>query len=585
MRSLRDRLRGSESSADADPIAHDAESMWNALYTLGVGAVGVVDDRGAVYPDRRRLSVEVWFGVGDRWLRGGSGDGVRQRRSDGLPIIETRQRVGESDVVQTAWADESGDGKGRINVHLANETDDAVIAAVVVRPFGAIEPGTIDSIRCVDSLIVTNGRPVVDIGRVPGDCATAQDISREAPAVLDAVSVATGDQADSWEMSDPNGAASLAAMIPLTPGVDRTLQILDGREEATVAPAPLDAVVRGWKHHLSDAAEIELPRWPAHLFTSLSSSLLGAAAQTGRPLGDRTWSLTDDAIVVSALGAIGLGASGAPITADLLGGVVSSNVGREHWVDVAAAIAGITGTPEGEAVLVHEREAVAAVVGHVLSTSYNGAIAVPLVEAIAISNGPEAASDAAQIVGKAPRGDGARALLRHGWIDSGTASAEDFARGDRPKTAEAIAIEMIASASRGEPSEPLVALRSQAGSSWRWARDGCGDSPHARAQLALALVAWCRTQRVDNGVLTIDLLPGMRPEWYGQSLSFSRLPVAGARLSCALRWHGARPALLWEFEGEVPAGCRLTCARLDTDFETDDSSGEVLLSVPPGGPE
>ena len=142
MRSLRDRLSRTEPSANVAPIADDAISTWNSLYTLDVGAVGVVDDRGALYPHRRGLSVEVWFGVGERWLRGGSGDGVRQRRSDGLPVIETRQRVGESDVVQTAWADESGDGKGRINVHLSNETDDAVIAAVVVRPFGAIESGT-----------------------------------------------------------------------------------------------------------------------------------------------------------------------------------------------------------------------------------------------------------------------------------------------------------------------------------------------------------------------------------------------------------------------------------------------------------
>ena len=386
-------------------------------------------------------------------------------------------------------------------------------------------------------------------------------------------------------MSDPSGAASLAAVIPLTPGVDRTLQILDGREEATVAPAPLDAVVRGWKHHIGNAAEIELPRWPAHLFASLSSSLLGAAAHTGRPMGDRSWQVSDDAIIVSALAAIGLGDSGVRITAGLLSGVVTGALGRDHWVDVAAAIAGIAGTAEGDAVLVHEREAVAAVVGHVLSTSHNAALAERLVEAIAISNGPDAASDAAQITGKQPQGANLNALLRHGFLTSSTVNTEDLNHADRPKTPEAVSIEMIASALRGVPSEPLVALRGQAGSSWRWSRDGCGDSPHVRAQLAIALVSWCYALDVDQGAHTIDLLPGMRPDWYGQSLSFRRLPVAGSLLSCALRWHGARPALLWEFDGDVPEGTRITCSRLDLDFESINSSGEVLLSVPPGGPQ
>ena len=71
MRSLRDRLRGAQPVDDAPDIADDAVTAWNSLYTLGIGAVGAVDNRGVVYPDRRPLSVEVWFGVGERWLRGG----------------------------------------------------------------------------------------------------------------------------------------------------------------------------------------------------------------------------------------------------------------------------------------------------------------------------------------------------------------------------------------------------------------------------------------------------------------------------------------------------------------------------------
>ena len=578
MRSLRDRFRGPQPSMESTPIADDAVAVWNTVYTLGIGAVGGVDDRGAIFPDRRQLSVEVWFGVGDRWMSGGSADGVRQRRVSGLPIIETRQRVGESDLVQTAWADESGDGQGRINVQLANETDDAVIAAIVVRPLTRLGAGSIEKIRCVDELIVANGRPLVAIGRVPGDCATAHDDSREGTAVLDAVSLPTGERANSWETVDPTGAACLAAMIPLTPGVDRTIQILDGREEATVAPAPLDAVERGWGSHVAQAAEIELPSWPNHLFPSLRSSLLAAVDDRRRPVGDSTWSLADDALIVSALGALGLGEAGVATTARLLTDVRRGHLQRDRWPDVAAAMAAVVGTVDGDAMLAHERETVATVAGYMLSLTHENDIAPALIAAVAVSNGPAAASDAAQIRGKADDGI-ARGLLRHGWLGSTPLPSEA-----KPTsvTAEHVAMEMIASAHRGEPSEPLVHLRSKAGSSWRWGRDGCGDSPHVRAQIVLGLASWCRRVRPVGTGGTIDLLPGMRPKWYGQSLSFSRMPAAGARMSCALRWHGARPALLWEFDGDVPEGYEVTCRQLDPSFSSTERSGEVLLEAPPG---
>jgi hypothetical protein len=51
------------------------------------------------------------------------------------------------------------------------------------------------------------------------------------------------------------------------------------------------------------------------------------------------------------------------------------------------------------------------------------------------------------------------------------------------------------------------------------------------------------------------------------------------RLSCAIRWHGYRPALLWELERRagdpvVP----LSCPGLDPTWSSTEASGEVLLA-------
>ena len=104
MRPLRQLLGRSATGVDATTTA-DAPTgpatPWNTLYTLQSGAVADVDDRGAVYPRNRPVSVEVWFGHGERWIRGSTGDGLRQTRLEGLPIIETRQKLDDGDVVQT----------------------------------------------------------------------------------------------------------------------------------------------------------------------------------------------------------------------------------------------------------------------------------------------------------------------------------------------------------------------------------------------------------------------------------------------------------------------------------------------------
>jgi hypothetical protein len=74
----------------------------------------------------------------------------------------------------------------------------------------------------------------------------------------------------------------------------------------------------------------------------------------------------------------------------------------------------------------------------------------------------------------------------------------------------------------------------------------------------------------------IDLLPGFRPEWLGQHLAAHDIPLRRGRCSFAVRWHGARPALLWD----VPEGVRLRAPVLDPDWESREPVGETLLAEP-----
>lgn len=74
-------------------------------------------------------------------------------------------------------------------------------------------------------------------------------------------------------------------------------------------------------------------------------------------------------------------------------------------------------------------------------------------------------------------------------------------------------------------------------------------------------------------------------EWLGQGLEVHDAPTRWGRLSYAVRWHGTRPALLWELaphDGVPPV--RLTVPGLDPSWSSEEPSGEALLApVEPAG--
>lgn len=571
MRSLRQVFRRGED----DPEPDAPFRSWNTLSTIGVGSVADVDGRGVIFPRGRSLSIEVWFGSGERWARASDDAGVRQTRIVGLPIIETRQRVGDDDIVQTAWADESGDVRGRIVVELRNETAVAVVAAIVVRPRRLLGKGSIIDLRVTDTLIVADRRPLIELPREPGDVAVAVD-GRD--ALLDLLPPGGVSMIAHTEIHDDEGQASLAAMIPLTPGVDRQIQILDGREPATVAPAPLDRIVAGWRSHLADGAEFDLPGWPKHLPAALMSSLIGEVADERGPLGATDWLIEDDAVLATALGGVGLDWAASSVVDRLLIAVADGRIRQSEWVGVAAACACVVGSSSGNETLARHPDSVISVIGETLTRMSSPWLSDRLVEAVRVAHGDEAASDASAIV---PSRDTAAAvaLARLGIpVDStmcdGIVETVDSA--SRPLNVHDAGLSMVASSQCGLEFDAINTVRALAGSTWRWGHDGCGDSPHARASILVGL----RSLVIREDAETIDLLPGFPSTWLGQNLRVARIPTRAGLCSFAIRWHGARPALLWEFDRSPTVPLVLTCRSIDPAFRSVDATGEALLEEP-----
>jgi hypothetical protein len=92
-------------------------------------------------------------------------------------------------------------------------------------------------------------------------------------------------------------------------------------------------------------------------------------------------------------------------------------------------------------------------------------------------------------------------------------------------------------------------------------------------------IAWVESQLVvqrHDGV--IEICPrGIDAAWLGANFECHRLVASAEHLiSFAVRWHGEKPALLWEIDG--PAGARVAASAVDGTFSSVEMRGETLLT-------
>ena len=72
----------------------------------------------------------------------------------------------------------------------------------------------------------------------------------------------------------------------------------------------------------------------------------------------------------------------------------------------------------------------------------------------------------------------------------------------------------------------------------------------------------------------LALSPFVPEAWLGRGWEVHDLPTAHGRLSFAVRWHGERPALLWDLDGSA---VRLRAPALDPAWSSAERRGEALL--------
>lgn len=108
--------------------------------------------------------------------------------------------------------------------------------------------------------------------------------------------------------------------------------------------------------------------------------------------------------------------------------------------------------------------------------------------------------------------------------------------------------------------------------------DGAADDIAMTPRSAASLVIAARSLIVDESNASVALLPELPIRWRGQTIDVLSMPLRDGNVSFGLRWHGSRPALLWEVD--TPSPVQLSAPGIDPAFSTTEATGETLLADP-----
>lgn len=532
MARMRVRQRSVRALGD-DWVQPRRSGRWTTIGNLDSAWRGAVDPGGLVTVEGRSWSLDWWIGAEDRWHLPCREVAVRQSLVGGSPVVETRLRVPGGDAVHRAYAARSQAGEEAIVVEVENRSRLPFAVVLALRPHDQTALGRIGSVTLDGTSVLVDGELALVLPKSPGRIALSDATADSANIVLDGAA----EMVRPASVSCDQGLAQAALVFPLAhTAVLRAVIPVPAVPAGQPASPPGafasgDQVASGWGTLASTGARMEVPSRPLREAVAASTRhlLLGRDDPT-RPA------------VAAALDLMGFAEeAGRRLRAHPLELARTSEPGAalhalgRHWE--------LTGD-EGFA------HAVVDLIG-------------ALVPRLART---EDAGD--RVLGTRAL-DGVAALLE--GAGQRRAAQDVRAVGDRlgpppPDDGQHV------------PAQLADLLPSVSGT-WTW---GAGPEGHDLTVNA-ALVALARRLLVREDADGLALTPTVPEGWVGQGWELHDAPTRHGSLSYAVRWHGERPALLWQLDRSPQgrpgssAAVVLSIPGLDGSWSTTEARGEALL--------
>ncbi len=499
-----------------------------------------VDSAGSIQLAGSGWSLDWWIGGDDRWYFPSREATIRQRRIGGGPVLETAMRIPSGDAIARSYSVNLG-GTEAVVLEIENDSPVPVALALAVRPYGLDGVETSLRIDLRGDLLLVDGQTAVTLPRTPNEFGT------DSGDIFDVVSAGRALAAPDSSESHRGGPGTAAALYPVAHKT--TLRFLVGGHPTSrsvaglIAPLEVTAapdaatVGRGWDTVLGRGGRFVLPdNGVTQQAEAARARLLGAATTLPRrvaALEPGSGRILEGLALGGAVGEVlgSLGAFAGTFPTKLPGAAA----------DAAAIVSGI-----GRAARLADDLPMAT---ELLEPS---AQLTRLVEKAAKrERDPEAASEAflglARLLLAADQREPALELFER---------AGDLRRRDLPDGLEALS-------SLAEEASP--------------ARSWGNDDELTAARFWLGTRQLLMLDHPDS----IDLLPTFPSAWRGGNLEVHGAATSHGLVSFGIRWHGYRPALLWDaelHESDLAAGrFTIRCPGLDPSWSTTEPKGETLL--------
>lgn len=128
-----------------------------------------------------------------------------------------------------------------------------------------------------------------------------------------------------------------------------------------------------------------------------------------------------------------------------------------------------------------------------------------------------------------------------------------------------------------DPAQVVDEMLSSASPTWTWTNEEGTDRSTSESVRFASNARRLMVAERDDGIALIPVVP---KGWIGQSVEAHDVGTRFGTVAFAVRWHGERPALLWEIEGPDPAVPVVVTCGLDPDWSSSERSGETLLAAP-----
>ena len=518
-------------------MERSGSSGYTLVGTLDDPAPATVDQGGLVQPSGASWSVDWWIGADDRWYFPSREATVRQRRLGSGPVIETAVRIPSGDALHRCYPVAVG-GVTATVIEIENDSPVPVALALAVRPYGVggennrqdASPNSPDLGMAVqDRSIEVDGKTAVSLPRRPNErLASASEIA----------DVVVEGQALTGAAECGGAGANAAVLYPLPHRTKLRFVVTSGGE--TIAPTDVpdvEAVQRGWDSVVEAGGRFELPD------NGLSARLAGARARLrvdGHTLADQVAQLHPGA--GRRLQALALSGSVQDLRVPLLALAGTFPTKLDNPTPAAEIVSGA---------------------GVSLAVMNDDELATELLEVLARLTHLVERRKNSKASGEALLG------LSHALLAAGQ---------NEPAAELAARAATLGHHSLTDPIDVPAGLDDvttaieSASSTGAWTN----DDGHDAARFVVGARSLAVAEVVVDGAAELHLLPDFPTGWLGGQVEVHKASTVHGLASFAIRWHGYRPALLWDLELTRPVIVR--CPALDPEWSTVDARGETLLA-------